>query len=137
VKTLEQSEMIAIVDGIDSRNMSKVLEAMQPLTPKGSPANWLKYGLTEGWYKASTVLLDKVPSLIIYYYVSPDGGLCCNAVASLVSKDVSKALVTAVTILGRNLKCKYVSFQTVRKGMIEKSKRFGFFVESVNLRKIL
>lgn len=129
--------MLSIVQTVDESLLPKALVQLLPLTPDGTPKDWLIDGVKKGIFQVCELHHEGHPFCIAWYVIQEDGGLYVTATGALTNKNMHGELAGCLDILARQHKCAYITFATRREGLIKESQRFGYFVESVNIRKIL
>jgi hypothetical protein len=133
MRVLSQSKLVEIVAGISESSLPAVLKRLGPLMPDGTPKDWA----TRDGYERCRVLEEGIEKLVIYYHLSGDGGLSINAAVSLVGENVTRLLSDVADKLAFEKKARYIIFTTRRLGLIKQSQLFGYFPESIVMRKIV
>ena len=133
-------DFVALLDGATADCLSRAEETMRALTPAGAESNWLRYGVQEGFYRTTTVTVNGNPSVVLYYWISAcDKGLIITAAAAIngFNDPENFAVNHALDILANKLGCKYIQFQTRRKGLLKLATQRGFFPDTITMTKIL
>jgi hypothetical protein len=116
-------------------------EASLPLLDDTRPAisDWIARGVAEGFYNASTITFEgeSIATLIWSRTFDPERVLNINAVASLVGTDVGDIIQAALVKLAEKENCNIIEFHTRRKGLVEGSKKYGYQLHSIVIRKYL
>ena len=101
-------------------------------------ASWITEGIKNGFYKADAVAIEKVDRYLVVYHVNDQKHLFINAIAQL-TKDFSEfaALAEAMTEIAKKNLCKAIEGITVRPGVVERLKDFGFIPAGVVMTKVL
>lgn len=136
-RVMSEDAMVTLV-AASASEVSELEARMAPLR-NGEVMPWLKEGVNKGYYEFTTVVFDGVPTCVFWAWHSKgNNSLVCNAVGSLRSDtDVSEALVSGLIKRAREIGATSISFQTARRGLIQKMRQRGFKVEGVLMRRML
>jgi hypothetical protein len=131
------SEMIALATPADAT----ISRAEKKLAPAGHgiyDAEWISTGLAKGFYRAREIQRDGKPVYVAFYHVDDQNFLVPNGGAFVGDGEPDSWLwKIGLEKLARELKCRGVTFQTRRRGLVEQATRDGYKIEGVVLSKIL
>lgn len=118
--------------------LAEATTIMRPMQPETVGTDWLAYGVKEGWFNVTEITIDNRPALVVWYHMSADGGFIVNGAASVNPHvDQTAALYAGITAMAKESGSRYIEFTTQRRGLVEKTEKYGFAVRGVVLRKML
>jgi hypothetical protein len=137
MRTLTHIEIVRCLD----KGALQAAEAALPLLDDNRQAkgDWIARGVAEGFYNGSYISHEgeNVATLIWSKTFDPERVLNINAVAALVSRDISDIIQAACVKLAKAQECDVIEFHTRRPGMVRKTEKYGYQLHSVVLRKYL
>jgi hypothetical protein len=135
LKILSHDAVIHLLEGVAAPHL---LAAQAGLPPPGddAPADWLRYGVKEGFYLACTVWRNGEAVATVYYSKNDRGMLCINACHSMrPDLDLWNVLELSFRKLAETHGCKTVEYVTRRPGGIRKAVSLGYNICGVVLRR--
>jgi phosphohistidine swiveling domain-containing protein len=139
MKLLSEPEIVALLDLDKVDLVERALPPLDDADTDRRSQGWLKRGVAEGFFTAGQIVHEgrTIASVIYSQALDPGRVLHVNAILALVSDDISITIQAAVERLAREMNCPVIEFQTRRCGMVQKTKRFGWKLHAVVLRKYL
>jgi hypothetical protein len=124
---LTHEKMLQFCDSTDGdvvRGERKLqLTLLHPIQTEGTLANnW-----REGLVKAQTVIVNSVPTFIVFFVRGMNRTLACHGVISLVDgADRMEILDVAMDALAHKNDCDRICFLTARAGLSFKAAKYGY-----------
>jgi len=136
VKLLSENDMVQLAPA-DGPDLVALADRMGPLRDGDIPP-WLLDATERGACQATTVVHEGERVAVFWHWFSASNfTLVINAAGSLVERNVFPLIVAGGEKLARSLGAKAVQFETRRRGLIERSRTFGYHVDGVLMRKEL
>ncbi len=126
---------MSLLEGVRP-DLVKWAQSELPLPGDDAPRDWLEYGVKEGFYAASTMMIDESPAATIYFSKNDRGMLCINGAHSLrPDLDLFNWLEIAFRRIAKLHGCRTIEYITLRPGGVRKSLKLGYKICGVVLRR--
>ena len=136
MKLLDEDEMVQLLPASDS-DLAALARRMRPLRDGAVPP-WQNLEGSARGCEGTTVCHDGERIAVFWHWFSSgNNSLVINASASLVDRDVFPYIVAAGEKLARSMNATGLQFETRRRGLVEKARRYGYTVDGVLMRKEL
>lgn len=135
MRTISELEILDLLDDV---KIDELENEMPPLDDYPAVSGWLSRGVKEGFFHACTFKKDGEPIVDVVYSLAcdPERVLNVNAFVGLAAFD-DEFLVAGIHKLAEQNECVVIEFTTRRRGLVEKTQKFGWKAHSVVMRKRL